>query len=177
MFSFLSGKSSDDRLRQQCLEWFSAHRVQLVTYARQQADAVTDIELLLATVVTNVTRAACEGRVSIEELHPYALRSIFNAAARLREQNVRRRRTEHSYSEMENPMTEHAALTDGPDDRQLQLRRAVQQLCAEQAEVVTMRIWDELAFTDIAARLNLPESTVRSRYTAALKQIKSRIFA
>ena len=175
MFPFTSQRKNE-QLLQQCTEWFAAHHVRLVTYARQQADSSTDVELLVMTTVTQVTRALCEGRVSTDDLLPYTLRSLFNAAARLREQNLRRYRTEQCYGGQLSSLPEHPACADTtPDDRRLQLRRAVRELPPELATVVTLRIWDELTFPDMAVRLGLPESTLRSRYTAALKRIKSKI--
>lgn len=171
-------RRKENQLVQQCTEWFTAHRARLVAYARQQADSSTDVELLVTGTVTQVSRALCEGRVSTDDLLPYTLRSLFNAAARLREQNLRRYRTEQSYGGQLSTLPEHPACTETtPDDRQLQLRRALRELPPELATVVTLRIWDELTFPDMAARLGLPESTLRSRYTAALKRIKSKISA
>ncbi len=172
------GRAEDERLRQECAEWFSVHLVQLLSYAYQQADSHTDVELLVCTVVGNVTRAVCERRVELAALLPYTLRSIYNAAVRLREQNARRYHTERSYGGQLTPLPVHpAAAEQGPDDMQLLLRRAVQELPEELSLVVTLRIWEELTFPDIAAQLRQPESTVRSRYAAALKRIKSKISA
>lgn len=176
MFPF-SARRKEEQLRQECAGWFAAHLPQLLTYARQQADKRTDVELLVTTVAANVTRAVYEGRVGIADLLPYALRSVFNAAARLREQNVRRQRTEQSYKDYTEPVTLHPAVADGPDDRQILLRRAMRGLPEELAIVVTLRIWDEQTFVSIAEQLHLPESTVRSRYNAALKHIKSKLTA
>ena len=177
MFGFRLHRD-EERLRRKCAEWFAVHLQELLTYAYQQADAQADVELLVTTVAANVTRAVCEYRVTMEELHPYALRSIWNAAARLREQNARRRRSEQRFGEQEWQASQpRHPSTEGPDDVQLQLRRAVRGLPQEQGCIVTMRIWDELSFPDIATRLQLPESTVRSRFSAALKQIKQRISA
>lgn len=175
MFPFTARKA-EVHLRQKCAEWFSAHQLQLLTYAQQQADAATDVELLVCTVAGNVCRAVCEGRVSMDDILPYTLRSIFNAAARLREQNARRYHTEQCYGGQLTPQPMHpAAAEEGPDDMHLQLCRAVQELPEELAIIITLRIWDDRTFPDIAAQLRLPESTVRSRYTAALRKIKSRI--
>ncbi|MDO5470754.1 MAG: sigma-70 family RNA polymerase sigma factor [Akkermansia sp.] len=175
MFSF-SVRRKEERLRQECAEWFAVHLGQMLTYARQQADASTDVELLVTTVAGNVTRAVCEGRVSVADLHPYALRSIWNTAARLREQNARRSRTEQGYGEQLYSLPQHpAADANGPDDTRLKLRRALHELPEELGCIVTLRIWDELTFPDISARLGLAESTVRSRYSAALKQMKRKI--
>lgn len=168
---FASDTDDTARLRQQCTEWFMAHRVQLISYARQQCDSSADVELLVTTTAAHVTRALYERRVCMNELLPYTLRSLFNAAARLREQIARRRETERQYGSQEAGTTEHASA-NGPDDTQLQLRHAMQQLPAEFATIITLHIWEEMPLAEVARLLNLPESTIRSRYTAALKKIK-----
>ena len=58
------------------------------------------------------------------------------------------------------------------DDRHYHLRRAVKSLSPEQAEVLLLHVWEEQSFADIARGLSLPESTVRSRYKAALLAVK-----
>lgn len=58
------------------------------------------------------------------------------------------------------------------DDRHYHLRRAVKALPPEQAEVLLLRIWEEQTFASIARSLSQPESTVRSRYRAALLAVR-----
>lgn len=165
---------NEAKLQQECLEWFTLHQAQLISYARQQTDSKADVELLVTTTASQVARALCEGRVCTADLLPYTLRSIFNAAARLREQTARRQRIEQQYGSRDSSTTEHSSAT-GPDDAQLRLRHAVRLLPIEQATVITLHIWDEMPLAEVARQLKLPESTIRSRYIAALRKIKQMI--
>lgn len=53
------------------------------------------------------------------------------------------------------------------------LQRAVLRLPQAQLTVVELKIWQKNTFKEISTILQEPESTVRSRYLAALQQIKS----
>jgi RNA polymerase sigma-70 factor (ECF subfamily) len=53
-----------------------------------------------------------------------------------------------------------------------QVRIAIQQLPAEQREVVRMRIYEEKKFIEIAAELGVPLGTVLTRMQLALKKLK-----
>jgi RNA polymerase sigma-70 factor (ECF subfamily) len=55
------------------------------------------------------------------------------------------------------------------------VRQALQQLPAEQCQVVRMRIYEEKTFAVIAAELNLPLGTVLSRMQLALKKLRQRL--
>ena len=69
------------------------------------------------------------------------------------------------------PILESAG--EGPDADQLRaLSRALNELSDEQREVVILRIHADLPFADIAATLDVPEATVKSRYRYALKRME-----
>jgi RNA polymerase sigma factor (sigma-70 family) len=69
------------------------------------------------------------------------------------------------------PILEPAA--DAPDPEQLAaLSRALNGLPEEQREVVLLRIYADLPFADIAATLEVGESTVKSRYRYALQRME-----
>lgn len=72
------------------------------------------------------------------------------------------------------PLLEPAA--DAPDPEQLQaLSRALNGLPEEQREVVVLRIYAGLPFAEIAATLDVPEPTVKSRYRYALKRMEEEL--
>lgn len=56
-------------------------------------------------------------------------------------------------------------------ERQRQVRAAVEQLPAEQREVVHLRIDEDLTFNEISQRLQIPLGTALSRMRAALKRL------
>jgi len=97
--AFFHGRETERR--QQCREWFLASRHVLLAYARRQADSETDVELLVADVARNVTQAICLGKVSADDIMPYALRSLRNKAAALRLKNANQQKAEKRYGEEE----------------------------------------------------------------------------
>ena len=61
------------------------------------------------------------------------------------------------------------------DERNQALLRAVEKLPKEQGEVLTLKIWGELTFDEIARTLDLSLNTVASRYRYALKKLKDSV--
>ena len=58
------------------------------------------------------------------------------------------------------------------DERQQALLRAVDRLPEQQKEVLTLKIWGELTFDEIARTLDISLNTVASRYRYALQKLK-----
>ena len=52
------------------------------------------------------------------------------------------------------------------------LLHAIERLPPEQKEVITLKIWSELTFDEIARTLDLSLNTVASRYRYALDKLK-----
>ena len=58
------------------------------------------------------------------------------------------------------------------DERKKALLHAIERLPPEQKEVITLKIWSELTFDEIARTLDLSLNTVASRYRYALDKLK-----
>ena len=58
------------------------------------------------------------------------------------------------------------------DDGQRVLAAAIARLPNEQREVVTLKIWNELTFAEIAVALEISQNTAASRYRYALSALK-----
>ena len=166
--------------RQQCRAWFRAVMHRLLAYARIQAGDENDVEMLLSGVMERVVEAVAEGRVPATEdnLMPYCMRAIRHSAIRLRRRNMHRREAELAFSASPegHPTEEHPRHSaDDASLRAERLRRAVQLLPEEHAELVELHIWQELSFAEIARRTDTPESTLLSRYLVALQSIKNHL--
>jgi RNA polymerase sigma-70 factor, ECF subfamily len=61
------------------------------------------------------------------------------------------------------------------DDSQRALVAAVDLLPAEQREVLTLKIWSELTFAEIASALEISQNTAASRYRYALAALKKNL--
>lgn len=61
------------------------------------------------------------------------------------------------------------------DARAQLIRRALQALPAEMRQVIVMKEYEELTFTEIAEILQIPVSTVKSRLYTGLQQMRARL--
>ena len=61
------------------------------------------------------------------------------------------------------------------DDEQRALVAALDLLPAEQREVLTLKIWNELTFAEIASALGISQNTAASRYRYALAALKKNL--
>ena len=73
------------------------------------------------------------------------------------------------------PAHDSPAFVVEDDERTTLVRRAVNTLPPELRQVVVMKEFEELTFQEIAAALDMPLSTVKSRLYTAMKQLRSRL--
>jgi RNA polymerase sigma-70 factor (ECF subfamily) len=93
-----------------------------------------------------------------------------------REQAQRRRADEVAGSRgfVDDPAEEVVTAVDRPGERRL-VREALEDLPAEQADVIRMMYFDGLSQTQIAARTGLPLGTVKSRTLLAMRRLRARL--
>ena len=87
--------------------------------------------------------------------------------------DMHRRREEQSIEELEEVPSEEAGFAQIHDD--LDFRRQLRSLPAEQQEVLLLRFGQELSLGEIAAVTGVPLRTVQSRLRAALKKLKTQL--
>lgn len=131
------------------------------TLTRNREDAE---DVLQAAMV----RVSLHPRALAQAKYPWAyfLRIVRNEALSI----ARRRKP----AQMLTPLTEPAAADDSRVDAEelrQQVRRAVRRLPPSQAEVVVLRIWEEMTFLEIATVLGQSPNTVASRYRYALEKL------
>lgn len=61
------------------------------------------------------------------------------------------------------------------DERRVAIEDALRRIPAEQREVLTLKIWGELTFEQIASELQLSPNTVASRYRYALAALRQEL--
>ena len=169
-----------DKAREKCRAWFRASMHRLLAYTRLQVDEETDVEMLLSGVIERVTQAVVDGRVPAEEvdLLRYSMRAIWHDALRLRERNNHRHIAEkHFATDRTSDAQEQHPRAHAKDaaTQAKQLRQALRELPEEQAELISLHIWEELSLAEIARRCHTAESTIRSRYTVALRAMKAKL--
>ena len=100
---------------------------------------------------------------------------IFTIARNLRIDRVRRERVFQPLPEghAEEPSDDEPAdLALEREERYTALREALQQLPADQLEIVTLSYMDGLSHTEVAERLDLPLGTVKSRMRLAYNKLR-----
>jgi RNA polymerase sigma-70 factor (ECF subfamily) len=90
---------------------------------------------------------------------------------------LRRRHTARTVERSTWPVDDHVAVP-GEDTRDdLDLDAALDALDVEHRIVVLLRYWQDRTVDDIAARLDIPPGTVKSRLHYALRQLRERLEA
>ncbi len=162
-------------LIRQCDEWIVAHRHRLLSCARQHADDMTDVDLLLADTLRRVARVFCSRRMSEELMIRYTMRSLRNAARDAHRRNMARHRAEEHYRQEEMLRRQQVESPTGQNELHAALREVLTQLPEPYAGVLKMKLWQRMTFADIAQQLNVAESTVRRYYEAAIELVRKRM--
>ncbi len=162
-------------LIRQCDEWIVAHRHRLLACARQHADALTDVDLLLTDTLRKVARVFCRRRMSEELMVRYTMRSLRNAAREAHRRNMLRNKAETQFGHEEMQHRRQTESPTGQNERLAALREVLQQLPEPYGAVLTMKIWQRMSFADIAQQLGVAESTVRRYYESAIELVRKRM--
>lgn len=146
--------------------WFDAHAASMVLYARQwlAADLAEDV------VQEVFIRLAAQQRTP-ENIRAWLLTSVRHAALDMLKHARRRKARDLSAVE------QRAALFSTPSGDPLEAAEAQDALAALPAperEVLTLRIWAQATFPEIAAITATPLSTVFNTYRAGLERLKAR---
>jgi RNA polymerase sigma-70 factor (ECF subfamily) len=143
-------------------DWFQQHGPRLLLFARQQTRTDADAEDVLQEACVRVWKY---GNHDVR----LAYRTIRHAAIDLARSRQRRAAREESVvgdmiTWFESPMAEA--------ERAQTIQGVLVGLPAEQQEVVTLKIWGELTFAEIADVLGIPANTAASRYRLALDMLR-----
>lgn len=145
-------------------EWLDEHLDRFLLFARQQTRGDADAEDVLQDALVESWRRA--GGREPEPAHVFAC--IRRRAIDLGRSTDRRARREQ--------FTTPAEVWFEPDfnraDETDLLANSVRALRPEYAEVLTLRIWGELTFREIAGTLEIPQNTAASRYRNALAELR-----
>ena len=150
-------------------EWLEEHAGKLLLFARQQCRLPADAEdLLQEALVESWSRHAGPG------LPPLPL--VYST--------IRRRAIDHARSLDRRQSREQASVEmspewfvenfDGEDDARV-VQSAMEQLPADQREVLTLKIWGDLTFREIAETVGVSLNTVASRYRYALETLRKEL--
>ena len=114
-------------------------------------------------VVHRVFLGLLQMRALPGEPRPYLFRAMRNGCLNHLRHHARREE-----------LSDETAWFDHPDSvAELDLRRSLAQLPAEQRDVLMLHIWGGLTFGETASALDIPASTAASRYRYALASLKN----
>jgi RNA polymerase sigma-70 factor (ECF subfamily) len=136
----------------------------LALFARQWLDAASAED-----VVQEALTSLLMQRTPPDDPIAWMFRAVRNAAIDLTRTSGRRRRREQVVAESRREWFE--ASPDSAIDAQ-SAEQALSVLPTELAEVVVLRVWNELGFRQIGEILRITPSTVHKRYVAALEQLR-----
>jgi RNA polymerase sigma-70 factor (ECF subfamily) len=138
----------------------------LVLYARQFVASVQDAEDAVQEGFVRFWRSHRRARVDVGYLYS----CVRSAAIDLTRSEVSRRRRNATAID-----AAASAFDPAQPERAAQVEAALAQLRPEQREVVVMRIWGRLTFSQIAAALRINPNTAASRYRYALEQLELKL--
>jgi RNA polymerase sigma-70 factor (ECF subfamily) len=151
--------------------WYDTHASRLVLYARQwlpeRADAEDAVQAGFVKFWKNKTEPS-------EQDVPLLYSAVRCAALDMIK--MRKRRAVREVVAMEN--TKDCwwdASTIEEKERAEMMQRALQALPAEQREVVTLRVWGEMTFAQIAETLGENMNTITARYRYALANLRKHL--
>ena len=148
--------------------WFARHGAKLLMFARQQSRRPEEAEDLLQEAFVRIWRLYGHTGEVAPGLVYRAIRRLAIDWAR----SIDRRQAREQRVALDSPLSFSFDRTLEQDERKHALMRAVERLPDQQKEVVTLKIWGELTFDEIARTLDESLNTVASRYRYALQKLK-----
>ena len=144
-------------------DWLRAHAHRFLLYARQQTRSAADAEDVLQEALVESWRRGGGAEPPDAALVFATIRRRAIDAARRTERRVRR--------EQAGVVEEFWFAPDASDDAGLE--DAVKALPEIYREVLTLKVWGELTFQQIADTVGIPLNTAASRYRYALEHLRA----
>jgi len=151
-------------------QWLAENGPRLLVFARGWSTCREDAEDLVQEAVLRLWNLQAERGGSPPDL-PLAFSTIrFCGLNHYRSDNRRKKREESIIylNDHEDVWLDPAAEDD---EDALLLRNAVESLSEKLREVVVMKVWGGLTFSDISKALAISQNTAASRYRYALEQL------
>jgi RNA polymerase sigma-70 factor, ECF subfamily len=150
-------------------DWFQNYGPKLLLCARQWTRSYADAEDVVQEAFVRFWR---HQKHLGGDPRPLLITSIRRAAIDLARSNDRRAKREEATVAGGEFYFESAT---GTDDRPRLLEAALRRLPDPQREVLTLKLWGELSFEQIARELAIPLNTAASRYRYALAALRNEL--
>lgn len=159
--------------------WFRDNGSRLLLFSRQQTRSQADAEDVLQEAIVRLWRTAGSDPNALPPSLPLAYTSIRHTAIDLARRNIRRTKREQKSEYVVDEFSESsdwfgtASLEE--KERNAVVAEAIQSLPEKFKEVLTLKIWGDLTFAQIADTLNIPMNTAASRYRYALEALRKTV--
>lgn len=137
-----------------------------VTITRNQHDAEDSVQTALVRVARDPNLMA-----SVQCPWPYLLRMVRNEALLI----GRRKRQRNFGGSLEDLVTQCRVDELEREETHRQIWSALRTLPPAQAEVVVLKIWEEMTFAEIGQILDMSPNTAASRYQYAIAKLSTRL--
>lgn len=147
--------------------WLKDHAPKFLLFARQKARSEADAQDLVQEAVVEALRRQADGAPPLPAL---VFATIRRRAIDLARSEDRRAGRESAAME---PLAE-SWFDTSVEDRELRqlIQDAMSRLPDMYREVVTLKVWGELTFAEIASALGIPANTAASRYRYGLAELR-----
>jgi RNA polymerase sigma-70 factor (ECF subfamily) len=150
-------------------QWFDRHGPAMLLLARQWVASTSDAEDVVQEAFIRFWRS----RDRVAEPAGYLFACVKHVALDWQRGRRRQLRREEATARAEaEPLL---AVPIEQDERRARVEAALRTLPENQAEVLVLRIWGGLTFSQIAAALDVPENTAASRYRYALARLREQL--
>ena len=149
--------------------WIQAHSSHLVLFARQWVSSYADAEDVVQDALLKFWHKRHQADKPLALLCSYVKRTAQN----WQRSQSRRQRHEADYAQSKPLMTTSCDPQQNEQNRLI--AEALEKLPGEQREVLTLRIWSELSFPEIAEALEIPLGTADARYRLGLRKLKDHL--
>ncbi|HEY1765765.1 MAG TPA: sigma-70 family RNA polymerase sigma factor [Opitutaceae bacterium] len=154
--------------------WFRHNGPKLLLCARQWTASLSDAEDVVQDAFIRFWRRQ---RGLPGEPLALLLVSIRRAAFDSGRQRSRRAARERRAQAVEGGEASFLEPTVDRDERRLEIESALRRLSADHREVLSLKIWGELTFSQIGDQLGIPSNTAASRYRYALEGLRRELTA
>jgi RNA polymerase sigma-70 factor, ECF subfamily len=150
-------------------QWLDRHGPTMLLLARQWTASHSDAEDIVQEAFIRFWRS----RDRVTEPAGYLFACVKHVALDAQRSRRRQLRREEATARPESQPLFAAPIEQ--DERRTAIESALRTLPANQAEVLVLRIWGELTFSQIAAALEVSENTAASRYRYALARLREQL--
>jgi RNA polymerase sigma-70 factor (ECF subfamily) len=156
----------------QWTDWLEQHGAALVLFARQTVPSVADAEDVVQSAFVRFWRS--RHRASDPKAYLYVC--VKRSALDFLRDHRRRKAREDAAASRRSPTVEPLFVLDPENyERQVAVEVALARLESNQREVLFLKIWAGLTFSEIGQTLEISPNTAASRYRYALDALRNEL--